>query len=303
MVSRRNVTPVKIVFAIGALIATLLVSAGPLGAASGCTNTSGEMVVFVDEPNGAKTVIGMEDGELFVNGISCGLGSTLAITDNTSRPRVDNVVIDLSSPMRSNGNLVFVSIFLRPDNAGELDKLTIVGRYTQDFVTLAPANLNVARATNYPGSTDADRLGLGFEGSRVRLEVQLKGGHDSFTMVPSGGEWFPNSVTVRGGSGNDIITGGGGRQRLLGGSGRDNISGGDGNDELKGQGGADTLKGNGGNDLVNGGSGADTMGGGPGNDTFVANDGAVDIINGGTGTDNCSKCDANDDIKRNVEVR
>ena len=45
------------------------------------------------------------------------------------------------------------------------------------------------------------------------------------------------------------------------------------------------------------------MGGGPGNDTFVANDGAVDAVNGGTGTDTCNRCDANDKVKRNIEVR
>jgi Ca2+-binding RTX toxin-like protein len=270
----------------GALIATLLVSVPSLGAASGCTNVNGELVVFLDEPNGGKTVIGMEDGELFVNGNSCGIGSTLAILDaDGENARVDNVVIDLSSPMRSNGNLVFVSLFLNPDSRGQLDKLTVVGRYTQDFVTLSSGNLNFARATNYPGSTDADRLGLGFERSRVRLEVQLKGGHDTFIMVPTDGKWFPGSVTVRGGSGNDIISGGSGRQRLFGGPGRDNISGGAGND------------------LVNGGPGTDTMGGGSGNDTLVANDGTVDTVNGGTGTDTCTRCDANDKVKRNVEVR
>lgn len=149
MVSRRHATPVKVVFAIGALVATLLVSAPSLGAASGCSNVGGEIVVFVDEPNpGVKTVIGMEDGELFVNGASCGIGTTVAIADNTARLLVDNVVMDLSSPMRSNGHLVFVSLFLRPDGAGQTDKVTIVGRYTQDFVTLGSANLDVARATN-----------------------------------------------------------------------------------------------------------------------------------------------------------
>ena len=81
MVSRRNAASAKIVFAMGALIATLLVSVPSLGAASGCTNVNGELVVFLDEPNGGKTVIGMEDGELFVNGNSCGIGSTLAILD------------------------------------------------------------------------------------------------------------------------------------------------------------------------------------------------------------------------------
>ena len=70
------------------------------------------------------------------------------------------------------------------------------------------------------------------------------------------------TVTILGGSGNDIILSNAGADTLSGGDGNDYIWGGSGNDTVSGGNGADTLLGGAGNDTLDGGTGADTMTGG-----------------------------------------
>ncbi len=66
-------------------------------------------------------------------------------------------------------------------------------------------------------------------------------------------------VTLRGGSGRDVLAGGSGSDKLIGGAGNDRLYGGPGND---------LIYGGPGNDLLNGGPGEDVLHGGPGHDSF-----------------------------------
>lgn len=72
-------------------------------------------------------------------------------------------------------------------------------------------------------------------------------------------------VTMRGGSGRDV---------LIGGAGPDKLIGGEGNDKLAGRGGDDLLFGGSGNDELLGGSGDDILRGGIGHDTLLGGSGA-----------------------------
>ncbi len=83
--------------------------------------------------------------------------------------------------------------------------------------------------------------------------------------------------TIRGTSGNDVLTG----------DATDNVMDGlAGDDSLAGLGGNDILIGSDGNDLLDGGAGADDLEGGFGNDTYVIDDSA-DVLweEGGDGID------------------
>lgn len=83
------------------------------------------------------------------------------------------------------------------------------------------------------------------------------------------------TMSVTGGSGNDVLNGRSGVDSIVSGAGNDTIAGGGGND---------TLSGGDGNDSITGGSGADVITGGAGNDTIASADG-VDSVDGGAGND------------------
>ena len=89
---------------------------------------------------------------------------------------------------------------------------------------------------------------------------------------------------IYGGAGNDVIDGGAGKDKIDGGAGDDVISGGDGADKLKGGTGNDTISGDAGNDKITGGAGDDTLSGGTGNDKISSGAGNDDI-EGGAGDD------------------
>jgi hypothetical protein len=72
-------------------------------------------------------------------------------------------------------------------------------------------------------------------------------------------------VTMRGGSGRDILIGGSGSDRLVGGPGADKLVGGGGDDLLLGGEGHDALFGGKGDDTLRGGPGEDNISGGRGN--------------------------------------
>jgi Ca2+-binding RTX toxin-like protein len=92
------------------------------------------------------------------------------------------------------------------------------------------------------------------------FEVNAGPKDDTVSVMPT----VQVPVTMRGGSGNDL---------LLGGNGSDKLSGGPGNDRLGGRGGDDQLYGGPGNDVLNGGAGDDALHGGPGRD----------LLHGGSG--------------------
>lgn len=71
-------------------------------------------------------------------------------------------------------------------------------------------------------------------------------------------------VTMRGGSGRDILIGGGGPDKLIGANGNDKLAGRGGDDLLFGGNGNDELLGGSGNDVLRGGNGHDALSGGSG---------------------------------------
>ena len=106
------------------------------------------------------------------------------------------------------------------------------------------------------------------------IQVRLRGGHDILITTSN----VTQSMTIDGGSGNDLLTGGGGRDVITGGAGHD------------------TLWGDGGDDVLLGGTGNDDLFGGSGNDVLVGGDGN-DILSGGSGRDLLIGSQDNDDIE------
>lgn len=89
---------------------------------------------------------------------------------------------------------------------------------------------------------------------------------------------------LSGGAGRDHLDGGAGDDRMTGGSGDDTMVGGDGHDRMTGGAGHDSLAGQSGDDLLRGGSGHDTLHGGEGDDTLDGGMGR-DWLTGGDGND------------------
>lgn len=94
------------------------------------------------------------------------------------------------------------------------------------------------------------------------FEVNADGGDDRISVTNQ----VTIPVTMRGGSGDDILTGGRGPDKLIGGSGDDVLSGG------------------GGADLLIGSAGHDFAAAGPGNDVIVTDSGK-DVVRPGAGED------------------
>jgi hypothetical protein len=290
------------------LLATLVVSTGTAHGVSSCQMgdgaDEGTAFIFVDEPSSSiATHIGMEEGELFVNGLPCGEPDEINIIDvgvNDVEKR-DNIVIDLASPMRANNDEAQIFLFL--DNQYR-DRITVLGRNTQDYAILGPKNFVVARPTDYANSVEADdarvRLAMNWGNSRFDLRVELLGHNDTFDMVAHEGNYFSGVLTVLGGNGHDVLNGGPGKQKFFGGNGNDELNGAGGGDDLRGGRGADDISGGGGRDKIKGGNGRDSMEGGGGNDTFNARDRTRDTVDGGAGRDTCTKCDSIDRLT-NVE--
>jgi len=96
------------------------------------------------------------------------------------------------------------------------------------------------------------------------FEVNAGSGDDSVTVTRN----VLVPVTLRGGSGDDVLVGGGGSDKLVGG---------DGDDRLVGRAGDDLIYGGPGNDTLFGGPGRDTLRGGPGKDVIVGGPGENSI--------------------------
>lgn len=99
------------------------------------------------------------------------------------------------------------------------------------------------------------------------FEVNADGGDDK--VVVSHQITIP--VTMRGGSGHDILVGGSGDDKLYGGEGADKLVGRDGDDLLSGGEGADELLGGNGDDQLHGGLGIDILVGGLGENGLFQN--------------------------------
>jgi hemolysin type calcium-binding protein len=96
------------------------------------------------------------------------------------------------------------------------------------------------------------------------FEVNSGGGDDQVTVAVA----ITVPVTMRGGSGNDLLEGGSGEDRLFGAGGNDRLIGGRGSDTLNGGPDNDAVFGGPGNDILLRGSGEDVLRGGPGDDEF-----------------------------------
>lgn len=111
----------------------------------------------------------------------------------------------------------------------------------------------------------------------------------------------PNTASVEGLAGDDVLIGSAGSDRLQGGGGRDRIDGGPGRDEVDGGAGKDLLRGGPGDDILVGGVSVDVVRGGAGDDLLF---GATphdcgsgdcrfpylvlaDLLDGGPGRDTC----------------
>jgi hypothetical protein len=90
--------------------------------------------------------------------------------------------------------------------------------------------------------------------------VNAEAGDDQISVAPS----VSIPVTLRGGTGNDVLVGGSGPDSLNGGAGGDKLVGRSGNDVLLGGEGRDSLFGGSGDDVLKGGPGHDLIAGGPG---------------------------------------
>ncbi len=286
------------VVALVAMLATVLVTAAPAGAATRCVFApdSGGLVVQVDETNpGDVTDLAVRNGELFVNGDSCGTGNSITIID-LGDPKVDNLRIDLGpGPFRADGEALFVTLILDEAPANQADEVLIRGTRQVDHATLMRNFVFVSAPENFPGSDNGLRLIMGTQFSPgVKLKFALRGGDDTFQMLAdNSGAFHRGFVRVAGGAGADVLLGGPGRQRILGGGGPDIVEGFAGNDLLWGNRGDDFIDGGRGADRIDAGGGEDVVRAGPGRDVIDAEDRDVDDVFGGAGPDVCD-CDRND---------
>ncbi len=130
--------------------------------------------------------------------------------------------------------------------------LYIVGGNSSDIVLISKCSTTILVYASFN-----DNNPVTFNSADVTdIQVRVRGGHDIVLTTPN----VTQTMTIDGGSGNDLLTGGGGRNIIIGGSG---------NDFLYGDGGNDVLFGGTGNDVLSGGSGDDVLVGGDGNDILI----------------------------------
>ncbi|MEX2093581.1 MAG: PKD domain-containing protein, partial [Pirellulales bacterium] len=139
--------------------------------------------------------------------------------------------------------------------------LYIVGTDSCDIVLISKCNNTIYVCATFNDSNPAT-----FNSADVSdIQVRMRGGHD---IVLTTGNVL-QSMTIDGGSGNDLLTGGGGQNLIQGGSGHDFLYGAGGDDVLLGGTGNDFLSGGSGNDVLVGGDGDDVLKGGSGRDLII----------------------------------
>jgi uncharacterized delta-60 repeat protein len=154
--------------------------------------------------------------------------------------------------------------------------LYIVGTNSCDFVLISQCN-----DTIYVCASFNDDNPVTFNSADVQhIEVRMRGNTDIVLTTSS----VMQSMTIDGGSGNDLLMGGGGDNLLIGGSGHDVLYGAAGNDVLLGGSGNDDLIGGSGDDVLVGGDGDDCLEGGSGRDLMIGSQ-DNDRIKGGDGED------------------
>jgi Ca2+-binding RTX toxin-like protein len=193
-----------------------------------------------DVANIVMDVNGVEN----VNFAALGGSDQINVGDLTGTD-VTAVNVDLANPPGSNtGDGATDSVLVNGTNGN--DNVQVAGSGSSFTVTGLHATVNVT----------------GSEGANDGLFVSLSGGNDTFNAsgLPSG----VVSLTVDGGTGDDVITGSAGDDRLVGGDGNDLIIGGRGDDVAFMGAGNDTF-------VWNPGDGSDTVEGEDGFDTMQFN--------------------------------
>lgn len=119
----------------------------------------------------------------------------------------------------------------------------------------------------------------------VNIQTIVAGGGGQIIDLTSSTASY-GSVTILGGTGNDVLMSNGGADAINAGGGDDYVWGGSGNDTLSGASGNDRVLGGSGDDYLDGGLGNDTLTGGTGNDRYIV-DSATDTVveASGRGTD------------------
>jgi Ca2+-binding RTX toxin-like protein len=148
------------------------------------------------------------------------------------------------------------------------------GNSTNDIVLITQCNGTISVCATFNSNNP-----MTFNAASITdIQVRLRGGNDILITTSD----VTETMTIDGGSGNDLLTGGGARNVIIGGTGNDTLYGaggddllfgGDGNDDLFGGDGSDVLVGGNGNDILNGGNGRDLLIGSQDNDDL---DGGTD---------------------------
>ncbi len=154
--------------------------------------------------------------------------------------------------------------------------LHIVGSEANDIVIITQTGSNIVVLATFNNDNPVYYAAA----SITDIQVRVRGGHDIVATTSN----VTKTMTIDGGSGNDLLTGGGGRNIIYGGAGNDILYGADGDDILFGGDGNDTLFGGSGNDILVGGSGSDILDGGTGRDILIGSQGE-DLLYGGGGED------------------
>ncbi len=220
----------RILLAVLLLASLALVgAAAPAAAAHDCSTAANGVATLNLDDSGDRTVLKMKNNKLYVNGVSCGSPKHVFIQDAGPNVTSDDIVIDLTTPFRANGDWVSISQNLKSHVAD--DTITIRGAKTKDIVELRTDGIWVKAASNY-APNDAFRLRMSLPAvGGVKLVLELRGGNDDFRMFPNAlDEAFDGLVVVYGGSGKDKLRGSFGKQVLKGGGGADLIVGKEGRD-------------------------------------------------------------------------
>jgi uncharacterized delta-60 repeat protein len=154
--------------------------------------------------------------------------------------------------------------------------LYIVGGNSSDIVLITQSSGTISVSATFNSSNPQT-----FSAAAVTdIQVRMRGGND-IVLTTSG---VMETMTIDGGSGNDLLTGGGAGNVLIGGTGNDILYGAAGDDILLGGDGNDDLLGGDGNDVLVGGNGNDILSGGSGRDVIIGSQ-DNDLLNGGTDED------------------
>ena len=138
------------------------------------------------------------------------------------------------------------------------------GNNANDVVLITQCNNTIQVCATFNSNNPAT-----FNAASVTdIQIRTRGGNDIVYTSPS----IMKTMTIDGGSGNDLLTGGGGRNLIYGGTGNDALYGDGGDDLLFGGDGNDDLCGGDGNDVLIGGNGNDVLQGGNGRDLLVGGD-------------------------------